>query len=338
MKNSVSVIIVNWNGRRWLQDCLTSLRKQDHKNLEVIFVDNASADDSVQFVEENFPAIKVVQTHSNLGFAGGNNAGYKFATGEFIFLLNNDTILPSNLISGLVKAFDELPKAGLIQPKIRLMRDNKLLDACGAYWTSTAFLYHYGIQKDASLAIYNKPLKFFSIKGAAVMIKREVIEKVGFFDGDFWCYYEETDLCHRAWLRGYESWYYPKVEIQHAMGGTSLTFGNDYIQFHNFKNKLLSILKNFNSFGLLRWIPIYIALNVLLSLFWLFSGKFRHFLALYKAMWWNLIHLPQTVTKRRSIQSTRVLSDRQIYAATKKNPRLNYYYCLLIGKLGQYRD
>jgi len=275
MKDFVSIIIVNYNGRKWLQKCLDSLYRQTYKNFEIIFVDNASVDDSVEFVENNYKhdRMKIVKNDKNSGFAGGNNLGLKYAKGDFILLLNNDTWAKEDYLEKFIQAFEEIPNLGSAQSKIVLMDEPDTLDSCGSYWTNTSFLYHYGNGKDQSLKKYNKNMPFFSNKGASILIRKDLIDKIGLFDDDFWCYYEETDFCNRAWLAGFECWYWPEAVCFHAMGGTTLTFKNDYIQFHNFKNKLLSFLKNFEIKTLIKVIPIYILTNIVLSFLWLLQSK-----------------------------------------------------------------
>lgn len=328
----ISIIIVNWNGRKWLEKCLDSLYQQTYKDFEIIFVDNASTDDSVHLVRKLYPEVIIVQNKHNDGFAGGNNKGFGYSNGKYILLLNNDTWVEESYLENFVKAFEKIPQAGCIQSKILLMDQKDVLDVCGSYWTSSTFLYHYGHGASNALPMYNSPKPFFSNKGASMMIRRTVIEKAGeLFDDDFWCYYEETDFCHRVWLMGYECWYYPKAVAHHANGGTSLNFQNDFIHFHNFKNKLLSFLKNFETTTLIRVIPMYLFLNGGLSLYWLFCGKKRHFTAFYKALWWNIVHFRKTIYKRKIVQSLRVKCDHDIFKKVKKNPRIIYYYHLLNG-------
>lgn len=336
-KNFVSVIIVNWNGKKWLSGCLSSISKQSFRNFEVILVDNASTDESVAFVRKNYPDTVIVKNHNNLGFSGGANAGIEKSKGMHVLFLNNDTVFKKDFIEKFIKAFDEIPNLGTVQSKVLLMGDPKKLDTCGSYWTDSSFLYHYGVDKDQSLEKYNKSMPFFSNMGAAMMIRREIIDRVGMFDSDFWNYYEDTDFCNRVWMAGYECWYYPKAVIYHARGMTSSKVDRTFIQFNNFKNKLLSFLKNFEKGTLTRVIPTFLALNVLLSIAWLFQGRYSHSIALYKAIWWNMKHLAETMRKRKEIQKIRVRSDKDIFSVTKKNPRLSYYRYLFTDLAG-YKD
>lgn len=338
MDKFVSIIIVNWNGKRWLADCLDSLLCQTYKNFEIVLVDNASKDDSVEFVQKNYPQILIVRNDANLGFASGNNSALGKIKGDLVLLLNNDTRAPVDYLEKFVGAFDEIPNLGAAQSKIVLMDEPDKLDSCGSFWTNSTFLYHYGSVKDQSIDKYNKPFPVFSNKGASMLIRKDLIDKIGLFDDDFWCYYEETDFCHRVWLSGYECWYYPNAVVAHAMGGTSLSVDNSYVQFHNFKNKLLSLLKNFELKTQLTVIPVYLISNILISLLWLAQRKFKHFAAIYKAILWNLIHLNETLNKRASIQSQRLVGDKQIFLRVKRNPRPIYYYYLFFGLIHKYKD
>ena len=333
VKNMISIIVLNYNGKKWLKKCLDSLCAQTYKNFEIIFVDNASSDNSIEFVENNYKddRIKIIKSDKNLGFAGGNNLGFQYVKGEYILLLNNDTWAQENYLEKFIKAFQEIPNAASIQSKMILMDSIEKLDGCGSYWSDSSFLYHYGFGKNQSLEKYNKTMQFFSNKGASIMIRKDVIDQIGLFDEDFWCYYEDTDFCHHAWLAGYECWYYPEAVMYHAGSGTTITLQNSYIQFHNFKNKLLSFLKNFEVWTLIKILPVYLILNIALSLFWLFQGKWRHFLALYQAIWWNILHFRQTMKKRRVVQSFRKKKDAEIFKQVKRNPKLIYYYYLLTG-------
>jgi GT2 family glycosyltransferase len=335
---SVSVIVVNWNGKKWLKGCFDSLKNQTYKNFDVFMVDNGSSDDSVAYMAANYPTVNIVQQTENLGFSAGNNSALPYAKGELILLLSNDTTAPPDFIENYVKAFDEIPNLGSVQSKMRLLPEPELLDSCGSYWTNSTFLFHIGNGKDQSLERYNRSFPVFTNKGASMLIRRDVIDKVGLFDDEFWCYYEDTDFSHKVWIAGYECWYYPKAEMYHAGGGTALVFDNSYIQFHNLKNKLRSYLKNF-SLGSLLWIlPMYAALSVFLSGVWILQRKFKHAYVIYKSFYWNLVHLPGTLRERRKIQGFRKRSDAEIAKLVQRNPRLQYYQFLFSGRISEYED
>lgn len=326
--NMVSIIIVNWNGKKWLKNCLDSISKQSYKTIETIVVDNNSSDGSVEYLKQNYLEVKLICNTSNLGFAPANNIGLKQAKGDYIFFLNNDTIIESNLVEELLSFLSKNPSVASVQPKLVLMDKPTTLDVCGSYWTDSTLLYHYGMLDTSDLPEYNKSMPFFSNKGAAMMVRKEVLDKLGAFDDDFWCYYEETDLCHRIWLCGYECWYHPKVTCFHALGASSNRFMNSYIQYHNFKNKLMSFLKNFELKNLLFIMPIHLLLMIGLSFYWLLTGKIGHFLSIYRAIFWNIKNIKMTLIKRSIIQNIRTNKDSVIRKVTY-NPTLGYYKKLL---------
>ena len=335
--STVSIIIVNWNGERWLSNCLNALRAQTFRDFETIIVDNASSDSSVALIEGDYPEVILVRNDCNDGFAKGNNIGYLHAHGRYILLLNNDTESDPALLGNMVAAFAALPKAGSVQAKLVLIDQPDRLDACGAFFTATTLAYHFGFGKDATLPLYNQALPMFSNKGACMMLRREVIEKVGFLDDDFWCYYEETDLCHRIWLAGWECWYWPRALCRHGLGGTSIKIENSIIHFHNFKNKLTSHLKNFSVTSLIWILPMHFLVGLGYSLFFLLTGKWRNALAFFRGTGWVAANFGRILEKRRTVQRIRTMSDRDILRQCLRNPRPSYYLYLLTG-LARYVD
>lgn len=252
--------------------------------------------------------------------------------------MNNDTLVDPEFVNNFVDGFKKLPNAGVLQSKIVKMDNPEVLDSCGSYWTDSSFLYYIGNGKNASNNKFNKPFQIFSVKGASMMIKREVIEKIGLFDDDFWNYYEETDFCHRAWNSGYEVWYWPEAVCYHAMGGTSLTFPNSYIQFHNFKNKMMSFIKNFEVGNLILVLPIFLVFNLIISVIWIIQGKFSHSTSLIKAIIWNIKYLGRTLLKRSFVQKHREVKDSYYLRKVKRNPNIMYFYYLFNYKLENYED
>ncbi len=334
----VSIIIVNFNGIKWLDGCLGSLDLQTYKKIETIFVDNGSTDGSVKFVKKRYPKTIIIQNNINLGFSEGNNVGYRHSTGEYIILLNNDTIVERDYVKSMVDSFSEIKNLGIAQSKIVKMSNPSKIDSCGSFLTSIAMQYYFGNGKDEALVNYSVPTRIFSVKGASVIISRKMIEQIGLFDEKFWCYYEETDLCHRAWLTGWECWYWPRTKVRHFIGGTSTEFANSEIQFHNVKNKLRSIIKNFSIHRLLYQLFCVTTTYTMVSIGWLISGKVGHSTSLIKAIAWNVINLGETLDKRKSIQKLRKLSDSKYLATVSRDPRLEYYKFLFLDKLEKYHD
>ena len=335
----VSILIVNWNGAGWLPDCVRSLRCQSYLDFETIFIDNGSNDESLAYIRKHMASAKIIALPENYGFAIGNIHGLSKARGEYILLLNNDVKFDKNFLQEFVDAFDDMPqRVASLQSKIVLLKQPSLIDSVGAYWTSSSFLYYVGNNKPESNPKYNHPRPVFSNKGASMMLRKSALDAVGFLDGDFWCYYEETDLCNRLWLAGYECWYTEKAKILHDGGNTSLRFSNDFVQFHNFKNKLMSFTKNYQVWTLIKTVPVFLSINIVLSIVWLVGGKPKHAAALYRAIWWNITHFTEIYRKRRQVQSLRKVTDKAIFRQVKRNPKLSFYRALFTGHLAHYQD
>lgn len=341
MKKLVSVIIVNWNGKRFLRDCLSSLFSQDYKNIEVIFVDNASTDDSVEYVRRNFPKTKIKVNKENLGFAEANNIGYKQSIGDFVLFLNNDTRVTRNFLSELMKVLTSDKKIAGAQSKILLMDDSTKLDSVGAFLTNTGFLYHYGIAKKNSPK-YNKQIDLYSAKGACMIFKKKVLEIIKvdeeIFDSRYFAYFEETDMCHRIWLAGYRIIFAPKSIIKHKMGGTSSRLNSGLVQYHSFKNRINSYVKNLSFITLLKILPLHILFCELISFVFLLEGKIDLFFAVNRAIFWNIKVLRETLLKRNYIQNKiRIERGDDFLRNISRKVGLSYYWYLFTG-IKNYRE
>jgi GT2 family glycosyltransferase len=334
----VSIIIVNWNGLHHLKKCLPTLKKITYPNYEIILVDNASTKDkSVEYVKKYYPEIKLVVNKENLGFAGGNNVGFKIATGDYILFLNNDTQVMRDFLNKLVKKLEESDHIGGVQSKIRSMIYNHKLDSVGAFLTNTGFLYHLGyLQRD--LKKYDSVTNLYTAKGACMLFRKKVIDKVGLFDNNFFAYFEETDFCHRVWLAGYTIQYAPKSIIYHQIGGTSNNMPNAFIQFHSFKNRINSYLKNLGTAELLMILPTHIILCEIAALGFIFRRRPDLFVAINRAFYWNMQNWNQTMRERNKIQTKiRKVSDRTIMPLLKRSAPFKYYYYLFTNNLQSYK-
>jgi len=247
----VSIIILTYkNGLKDVKKCLISLSAVSYKPFEIILVDNASTDNTVIYIEKHFPNVKVIQNRWNMGFCTGNNQGLEIAKGKYILFFNNDAIATPDFLSILVEEFVKDNKLGAIQPKIRQLRDKSLLDACASYLTNTGFLYHYGYSQNQANQKYNKKLYMYSVKGACFLARKSLIDRIGLFDDDYFAYFEETDFCHRVWLSGFKIGYLPSSEIYH-LGGAGKE-ASPFIQFHSYKNRIHTYLKNFELWPLVK--------------------------------------------------------------------------------------
>lgn len=337
----VSVVIVNYNGKRFLKDCLKSLKDSNYKNLEILLVDNGSSDDSLKYVKRYFPKIHIIELKDNIGFAGGNNIGIRRAKGKYILLLNNDTRADKNFINELVNVFERDAGIGAAQSKLLMMDDTSLLDSVGAFQTPTGFLYHYGYAKKNTKK-YEKQITLYSAKGACMMLRNEALKKVlidgDVFDSRYFAYFEETDLCHRIWLAGYRVVFAPRSIIFHKMGATSRQMDNDFVQFHSFKNRIHSYIKNYSSLSLLRMLPIHLAVCFFYFFYMFASNRKPVAFAIARAVSWNIVNLTDTLRKRRVVQKMiRKQEDHAFFPKIVKHPPIQYYL-LLTSTLKNFRD
>jgi len=217
----LSVIIVNFNTKNLLKDCLSSTFNQTQGiSFEVLVVDNGSTDDSTAMVKEKFPQASLIENKENLGFARANNQGIRKAKGKYILLLNSDTVLKNNSLLKLIRFAEKHPQAGVIGS--RLLNKNESVQPSVApffilpkvfLWLTTGdrFLY----------ASPEKPCQVDWVMGAALMIKKEVIDKLGSLDEIFFMYMEEQEWCYRIKKAGWQVWFYPGAEIFHLVRGSS---------------------------------------------------------------------------------------------------------------------
>ncbi|MBW4583060.1 MAG: glycosyltransferase family 2 protein [Tildeniella nuda ZEHNDER 1965/U140] len=241
----VSIILVNYNGAEVVLDCLRSLFQFLHSiPYEIIVVDNASTDGSAAFIAETFPTVQLLQQDQNYGFGAGNNVGAKQAKGEFLFFLNTDTLLVSNVLSHLVMLMETHPEVGIIGTKL-LNADGTLqlsiaaeISIAGEYQTLKQLKrYTASNQRAAIEQKFTQVQTVAIVIGAAFFMRRSLFETLGGFDETFFMYFEESDLCQRSRDRGWRILYTPEVEIIH-LGGYSVDKVSDRMQLEYRRSQL----------------------------------------------------------------------------------------------------
>lgn len=320
----VSIIIVNWNGGEVFRQCLESLSKIDYPNWELIVVDNGSTDGSEKYIKL-IELTKLIKNQSNLGFASANNQGYEKTKGKYILLLNNDTNVKPDFLTKLVERIEMEKEIGVIQPKIYMMDDPERLDNAGSFLTRIGFLEHWGFgEKDGPE--FEKEKEIFSAKGACMLIQRKIIEKVGLFDSDFVSYFEESDFCWRVWLAGYKILFYPRARIYHKVGFTIRRLDVINLNFHYYKNRISSLIKNLETINILAILPLHLLVSFGIFLAMLLNGKFKESLIIIKAILWNIIFLPKLLKKRTQIQKMRRVGDRELFKKVLLPVNWNKFY------------
>jgi GT2 family glycosyltransferase len=303
----VSIVVLNYNGQRWLERCLSSLAAQQGIHAEIVFVDNCSSDGSAAFVEQCFPSVRVLRLGRNCGFAGGNNAGAGRARGRFLAFLNNDTEADTHWAAALKAALDANTAAGLAASRIVYLHDPELVDSAGdAYLRAGgAFKRGHG-QMDMH---FRATAEVFGACGAAFMIRREVFEDLGGFDEDFFLVYEDVDLSYRAQLRNHRCVYVPDAVVRHA-GSATMGTASRVSVFHGQRNLEWVYLKNTPLLLLLRTLPAHAVYSLAGGAYLASTGHLGTWLSAKLAA---LAGLPAVLRKRRSIQRSRRTDVRRLW-------------------------
>jgi len=327
-KIRISVIILNYNGIKFLESCLKSLLNSTYEGFEIVIVDNSSKDSSVEYLEKNFShetKIKLLLLDKNYGYAIGNNMGYKNTNSdsEFIFFLNNDTEVEKDCIEKIVNKMEKDASIGAAQPKIRSMRDRKKIDAVGGMVDYYGRTWHRGFNEN-DYGQYNSVNETFYAQGAAIVVRRDVIKKIGLFDPSYFMYYEETDLCWRIWLSGYKVVVIPDAIVYHYGGGaTTLNdyWGKYFKFFHLRKNHIMTMLKNFSLSNIFKYSLPFSTRMLITAIRWSLSGEKAKAMAYYNSFWWIISHTDLIIKRRLFVQRIRKISDKELMK--RMNPSIS---------------
>ncbi|MGN0022362.1 MAG: glycosyltransferase family 2 protein [Sphingobacterium hotanense] len=245
----VAVVILNWNGRFFLEKFLPSVFNSTYQNIEFVIGDNGSSDDSIAYVEENYPKFTILKNAENLGFAGGYNEILKRVQADYYVLLNSDVEVSQNWIEPVIAQMEKDPLLVAVQPKIQSYHQKGYFEhagAAGGYIDYFGFPFCRGrifdqVEKDEGQ--YDDEKEIFWATGAALFIKSAAWKEVGGFDADFFAHMEEIDLCWRLKKLGYKIGYCPNSLVYHVGGGT-LNTSNPHKTYLNFRNNLQMLQKN----------------------------------------------------------------------------------------------
>ena len=285
----VSVIILNWNGRKLLEQFLPNVLEYSLAiDFEVIVADNGSSDDSVPFLEKNFPDVPLILFDKNYGFAEGYNKAIQQVDSQYVVLLNSDVEVSENWLSTLVSYMDEHPDTVAVQPKIRSFRHREQFEyagAAGGFIDRFAYPFCRGriledVENDEGQ--YDNIIPIFWATGACLCIRRNEYLEAGGLDAGFFAHMEEIDLCWRLNARGYKIECVPSSVVFHV-GGASLDKENPHKTYLNFRNNLLMIYKNVPRGKLFSILSARFILDFAACLHLLLNGKFENARAVIKA-------------------------------------------------------
>lgn len=287
---TVSIVILNWNGKQFLEQFLTSVVQ--HSSFEwanIIVADNASTDDSVAYLKKHFPQVKQILLSTNTGYAGGYQAALKQIETDYYVLLNSDIEVSPGWLEPIVSMMEQHKNIAAVQPKILDYKNKTKFEYAGAAGGYIDFLGYPFCRGRIFDAVendnhqYNDNQKIFWASGACLFVRADAFWEVGGLDADFFAHQEEIDLCWRLQRNGYEVWYCGNSIVYHV-GGGSLAYANPRKAFLNFRNNLMMLAKNL-SFSQLVWIiPIRLILDGLAALQSVLKHKnFKELFAILKA-------------------------------------------------------
>jgi GT2 family glycosyltransferase len=297
-KKLVSLVIVNYNGKGDSIELLESLKMTDYPNYEIIFVDNASADDSVQVIKRKFPYAKIVENKENLGYAGGMNRGIQASKGDYIVLLNNDMVVfQKDWLTKLVDVAESDEKIGVVRG-LFLYYKTDVIDTIGQ------------MERNAVLRLINPYLplfkrekydgvfrEFVEISGGNGLVKRKVFDTVGLLDEKMFIYFEEIDFCHRAGKAGFKMVSITSSKLWHK-GSNTIRKNTYFSTFHNYKNKLRFYLKNYDPISKMFAMILNLSFYMGLMVFYAAKGRYDLSKALRDAIYWNILNWRDYVKAR----------------------------------------
>jgi len=267
---SISVIIANLNGERYLADCLQSLADQTFRDFEVIVVDNGSTDNSLALLRKDFPWVKVIALESNTGFARGNNIGIEASSAKYVVTLNNDTIADRRWLESLYETAEADRDIGMVASKIFLGREGSEIDSAGM------LIYPDGMSRQQGRGEEDRG-QFEGIRevlfpsACAALYRREMLQEIGSFDEDFFSYCEDTDLGLRGRLAGWKAVFAPGATVRHLYSRTSGRY-SEFKAFHVERNHFWVLLRDFPLSYILLF-PFYTAWRYSIQVYGLLSGQ-----------------------------------------------------------------
>jgi len=301
----VSIVIPNYNARDDLRNCLTSLRRLKYNNKEVIVVDSGSIDESAQMVADEFPEVLIIKTEK-MGIGEANNIGIRAAKGDpIVFDLNSDDVVDENWLTELVKSSEASPNVGIVCGKRMVGKQDGILDSTGGkirFLTGTVPAIGRG-RKDSDRFNVMREVDYVGVP----MVKREVFEKIGLCDPEYYLYYEDSDFCLRAKNAGYKVLYVPSAVFTHRMSST-VGRQSPRKHFYERRNRIRFMIKNFPSHILILPLLFHmIFMTLLYSSLYSIKANPSYFYAEKEAVLWNCRNLKRTIQLRYSTPASGLL-------------------------------
>lgn len=254
MTAKVAIVIVNLNGKHYLERCLTSVFTQTYPRFEVVLVDNGSTDGSVAFVRRHFPSTHVIEAGDNLGFAKANNVGIRATDTPLVATLNNDTWVEPDWLEQLVRVMESDPHIGTCASKMLFAHQPEIINSAGVCVDPVGIAWDRlgGVPEAQDVT---EPIDVFAACAGAALYRREMLDEVGLFDEDYFIYLEDVDLSWRSQLMGWRTVYVPQARVYHVHSGTTRE-ASPFKNFHLARNKVWTVVKNYPSPHFWLYLPL----------------------------------------------------------------------------------
>ncbi len=325
MSEQVHIIIVNWNGREFLEDCLQSLRAQTYRSFSVTLVDNGSTDDSPAFVSVRFPEVRLIALRENLGFAAANNRALADMTAPYAALLNNDATADPGWLKALVEALEEAKEAGFAASRMLSFDRPDVIDRCGDGYSRAGAALLRGRGEPAGR--HSRRERVFGACAGAALYRTSMLKDIGFFDEDFFLLYEDVDLSFRAQLKGYQCLYVPEAVVYHK-GSASLVHDSPVSVYYGHRNLEWVYIQNMPARLIPRTILPHLLYNLSALGYFLLHGRGVDYL---RAKRDALRGFSGALQKRNRVQSGRTVDDAYVWSLLERPGLLR---CLKTRRVG----
>ncbi len=303
-----SVVIPNWNGRHFLDACLESLQQQSYSDIEIIVVDNASADGSQALVRDGFPQVQLIALTENRGFTGACNIGMQAASGDIIALLNNDTAVDVNWVKAIVAAFCSEREVGMVASKMLLFDKRDHFHTAGDTFATDGSAGNRGAW-EADLGQYDRAEYVFGACGGAAAYRKSMLDEIGLLDDDFFFLLEDIDLAWRAQLAGYKALYAPSALVYHHLSASG---GGVTASYYDGRNSIWVLVKNMPGALMRKYAVQILARQAALAWQALRAWRGAEARARLRGTVRGLLTVGSAMRKRRQIQAKKAVSDAYI--------------------------
>jgi len=307
----VSIIILNYNAGRLLEECIDSIYHSNYENFEIILVDNDSKDNSHVKCKEKFPLINLLENKKNLGYCEGNNVGIRHAKGEFVIILNPDTIVDPDWIKELLNGYQKNGN-GIYQPKFLTIDNKSIIQSTG----NMIQLFGFGYSRNKGDKDENQFSDIENINyasGTCLFTSKQILTKLDLFDSFLFAYHDDLDLCWRASMQGIQSYYIPTSIVFHPSEGFSFKWSN-FKFFLLERNRLYCLFTHYSRSTILKFLPSLVLVDIAVSLFYLKNGLFAEKI---KASMNILKNFNKINSRYTEIQEKRTVNDKEIISEFK---------------------